>query len=184
MAARKSWRMSGVMRSLSLGKGASLAFLCFMSGCSSLLNEGSAELAGVGGAAIAGAVTTDAALAAGIGLGAQALGQAALHRAQRNVRRAAQDRIADAAGELGPGEVASWEIDHAVQLEKDERGRVTVSRIISSADLHCKEIVFSVDSVVEGSPRSGFYVAAICREGERWKWASAEPATERWGALH
>jgi hypothetical protein len=166
-----------------LTRWAGLVLACCTAGCSSLLNQGSAELAGVGGAAIAGAVTTDAALATGIGLGAQALGQAALQSAQRRVRRAAQDKIAEAAGELEPGAVASWDIDHGVQLEKDERGRVTVSRVISGGDLHCKEIVFSVDSVVEGNPHSGFYLAAICRDGARWKWASAEPATERWGSL-
>jgi hypothetical protein len=166
-----------------LARCAGLVLLCCTAGCSSLINQGSAELAGVGGAAIAGAVTTDAALAAGIGLGAQALGQAALQSAQKRVRRAAQDRIAMAAGELEPGAVGSWETDHSLPLEKEERGRVTVSRVISSDPLHCKEIVFSVDTVDDEGPRSGFYVAAVCRDGEHWKWASAEPATERWGAL-
>ena len=27
------------------------------------------------------------------------------------------------------------------------------------------------------------HLIAVCRDGETWKWASAEPATERWGSL-
>ncbi|WP_255646830.1 hypothetical protein [Inquilinus sp. Marseille-Q2685] len=36
---------------------------------------------------------------------------------------------------------------------------------------------------VEGEKDKAFYVAVICQNGETWKWASAEPATERWGSL-
>ena len=158
--------------------------LCGASGCSSLLSAGSAELAGISGAALAGAVTNNAALATGIGLGTQAVGRSSLQYAQRQVRRAAQDRIAEVAGELEVGAVTSWRSDHRLPLERDEQGRVTVSRVISTAGLHCKEVVFSVDATdQQGEPRSGFYVAAVCRDGARWRWASAEPATERWGAL-
>jgi len=56
--------------------------------------------------------------------------------------------------------------------------------VISTGELDCKEIIISVER--SGSttlPISEFYVAAICRNGTRWDWASAEPATERWGAL-
>jgi hypothetical protein len=62
---------------------------------------------------------------------------------------------------------------------------VTVSRMISTGALDCKEIVFSVDAeATKDKPASSaFYVASICRDGNAWKWASAEPATERWGAL-
>jgi hypothetical protein len=28
-----------------------------------------------------------------------------------------------------------------------------------------------------------FYTANVCLDGKQWKWASAEPATERWGSL-
>lgn len=167
-------------------------------GCSSLLNEGTAAGAGVAGAAIAGAVTDNAAVATGIGLGVQAGAKAALQYSQRQVHAAAQDRIAQAAGALAVGAVASWATDHAAPLEAEERGRVTVSRLIGDKQLSCKEIVFSVDppapagaaSLPASSPAaaapgggSAFYVAAICRDGDQWKWASAEPATARWGNL-
>jgi hypothetical protein len=128
-------------------------------------------------------VTGNPGVAAGIGLGAQAGTRAGVQHAQRRVHRAAQDRIASAAGPLGVGEVAPWQTEHEPPFEGSEQGRVTVSRVISVTSLECKEIVFSVDSAADGAPRSAFYVAMLCRDGAAWKWASAEPATERWGGL-
>ncbi len=58
-----------------------------------------------------------------------------------------------------------------------------MSRIVSASTLECKEVVFSVDGTVRNVPQSNFYVAMLCRDGTRWKWASAEPSTERWGGL-
>ncbi|WP_185595294.1 hypothetical protein [Burkholderia ubonensis] len=45
--------------------------------------------------------------------------------------------------------------------------------------------MFSVDAPAKTdvAAQSAFFVATICRDGPVWKWASAEPATERWGAL-
>ena len=103
--------------------------------------------------------------------------------AQRVTHRAAQDRIAAAAGPLPVGGVGAWATDHALPVEPNERGQVAVSRVISTGALECKEIVFSVDSGRGERARRAFYVAAVCRDGETWRWASAEPATERWGSL-
>ena len=153
------------------------------SGCSSVVNTGAADLVGIAGAAVAGAVSGNPGVAAGIGLGAQAGARAGMQYGQRRVHRGAQDRIAAAAGPLKVGEVAPWETERKPPFEESEQGRVTVSRVISVTSLECKEIVFSVDSAAEGAPRSAFYVAMVCRDGAAWKWASAEPATERWGGL-
>jgi hypothetical protein len=162
---------------------AALVALCCASGCSSLINAGSAEVAGIGGAAIAGAVTDNAAAATGIGLAVQAAARAGVQYAQRQVHRDVQDEIARAAGALQVGDVGQWEIDPKANLEPRQGGRVTISRIISTTALQCKEAVFSVDRVVKEVPQSAFYVAIVCQDGAKWKWASAEPATERWGAL-
>jgi hypothetical protein len=43
--------------------------------------------------------------------------------------------------------------------------------------------VFSVDTVEKKQPHRAFYTATVCQDGAVWKWASAEPATARWGAL-
>ncbi|EHP42103.1 lipoprotein [Cupriavidus basilensis OR16] len=159
---------------------AALALCLSASGCSSLLGEGTAAGAGIAGASVAGALTDNAAVATGIGLGVQAGARAALQYSQRKIHAAAQDRIAMAAGPLAVDAVADWKTDHAVPLEPAEHGRVTVSREIGGKSLPCKEIVFSVD---DDAKSSAFYIAAICRDGQTWKWASAEPATERWGSL-
>lgn len=156
------------------------ASLC---GCSSFLQQGTGAVAGVGGAAVAASVTSDAAVATGIGVGVQSLAQAGVQHAQKVVHAAEQDQIAAIAGKLAPGQVASWQVQHAIPIEPSSRGEVTVSRTVGAPSLDCREIVFSVEPKPNAKRDKGFYVAMICRDGERWKWASAEPATERWGAL-
>lgn len=186
--------------------GAALAST-LLSGCNSLYSEGATTGAGIAGAAIAAKVTNNAAVATGIGLGAVAAARAGVQYTQRVAHTYSQSQIADAAGPLDVGGVARWSTNHSVPIEEDEHGRVTVSRLISVGPLDCKEIVFSVDSdaaheqkkAQAAAPASGaampaaasapapgssaFYVATICRDGPKWKWASAEPATGRWGAL-
>lgn len=156
-----------------------------LSGCSSLYAESATAGAGIAGAAVAGAITNNAAVATGIGLGAVAAARAGVQYSERVIHRNTQDGIAQIAGPLDVGGVAPWSVTHTVPLEEDEHGRVTVSRVISTGTLDCKEIVFSVDRTATPNvpAASAFYVASICRDGIAWKWASAEPATERWGAL-
>ncbi|HEX2830576.1 MAG TPA: hypothetical protein VHP37_29835 [Burkholderiales bacterium] len=153
------------------------------SGCASVANTASSEIAGVGGAAVASAITSNGAAATGIGLGVQAATRAGLQYAQRRVHDSVQNEIARAAGPLEVGVVGHWSIDPAGALERKQQGRVTVSRVISVTDLQCKETVFSVDTVEKDVPKAAFYVAIVCRDGEQWKWASAEPATARWDGL-
>jgi hypothetical protein len=170
-------------------RAASLTLLAILSlacsACSSLYSEGAQTGAGVAGAAVAAKVTNNAAVATGIGLGALAAAKAGVQYSERVVHRNTQDSIAQAAGPLDVGGVAPWSITHSFPIEDDEHGRVTVSRTISSGQLDCKEIVFSVDhdATKDAAASSAFYVASVCRDGDKWKWASAEPATERWGAL-
>ncbi|MEA3085293.1 MAG: hypothetical protein QOC89_2990 [Paraburkholderia sp.] len=156
-----------------------------LSGCSSLYSEGATAGAGIAGAALAAKVTSNAAVATGIGLGAVAAARAGVQYSERVVHKNTQDGIAKIAGPLDVGAIAPWSVVHSVPIEDDEHGRVTVSRTISAGALDCKEIVFSVDQTATRNvpASSAFYVASICRDGDNWKWASAEPATERWGAL-
>jgi hypothetical protein len=149
-----------------------------LAGCGSLMHEGTADLAGIGGTAAAAAVTKNALVASGIGLGVRSLASAGLQYGERKVHQAEQDSIAASAGPLAVGQVARWSISHDVPIEDDAQGDVTVSRLIGAPPLACKEIVFSV----EGEQRA-FYTAIVCQNGTVWKWASAEPATERWGSL-
>ncbi|MDB5828310.1 MAG: hypothetical protein JWQ73_2530 [Variovorax sp.] len=155
-----------------------------LSGCSSFLLEGGSAGAGIAGSAIAGAVTSNAAVATGIGIGVQAVTRAGIQYEQRKIHGEAQQQIAKVAGALKVGQVQSWKTGLSLPIEPVEAGRVTVSRVISSGELDCKEIVISIEqSGNEKLPVSEFYVASICRSGKQWGWASAEPATARWGSL-
>ena len=152
------------------------------SGCASLLTQGSAAGAGVAGAAIAGAVTKNASATAAIGLGVNAAALSGVKALEKHVHGEEQAAIAAAAGPLPTGAVAHWAIAHRVPIERQEQGQVSVSRLIQAGDLDCKEIVFSVDGSGKGSQQS-LYVTTVCRDGTVWRWAAAEPATQRWGAL-
>ena len=173
----------GMGRHLSLCRLLLLSSVCALAGCQSLVLEGSAAGAGIAGAAIAHKVTDNAAVTTGIGVGVQAATRSAVQYVQREMHGYTQEVIATAAGKLKEGEVAKWRSVHSVPLEPDEQGRVTVSRNISHGLMECKEIVYSVDTVVESTPRNEFYVASICKDNTRWVWATAEPAVSRWGAL-
>lgn len=154
-----------------------------LSGCGSLVAEGTADLAGVAGAGLSSAVTTSAPVAAAIGLGVRSLAGEGVRYVARRVHRAEQDAIARVAGPLEPGAVAPWAVQHTVPLEPNRRGEVVVSRDFGGTGFRCREIVFSVDTVRRSVLRRAFYVAAICQDGTTWRWASAEPTTDRWSGL-
>lgn len=151
-----------------------------LSGCSSFMSEGTTAVAGVGGAALAAKVTDNAAVATGIGLGVQAGARAALQHSQRVVHTETQDQIAQTAGALPDNTVGNWQIKHRIPLEPDERGRVVVTRSINGPLVSCKEILFTVDGE---ATQVDFFIASICNDGKQWRWATAEPATARWGSL-
>ncbi|WP_419897972.1 hypothetical protein [Roseomonas sp. USHLN139] len=157
-----------------------LAALTTLPSCAALVTEGSAEVAGLSGAALASAVTRDTAVTAGIGVGVLSAARAGLDYTRRRLQAAEQDGIANAAGPLRPGAVARWQVKHSLPVG-DPAGQVTVSREIGGLGIACREIVFSIET--DKPVETEFFTAIICRNGERWKWASAEPATARWGAL-
>lgn len=99
------------------------------------------------------------------------------------MHREEQDAIAAAAGPRAPGEVTTWSVSHRIPIESDEHGDVVVSRVFGAGPIACKELVFSVETKRRRVTRRAFYITTICRDGDRWRWASSEPATERWGGL-
>jgi len=154
--------------------------------CSALLTQSAGAGAGVGGAAIANAVTKNGAVTAGIGLGAQALATTGVQVLEKRVHRTEQDSIAAAAGPLSIGSVTTWSVSHTIPIEANEHGELTVIANYTpnlptggAAPFDCKQIIFSVDTKAQ----QDFYTAFVCRDSTQWKWATAEPATERWGAL-
>ncbi len=136
------------------------------------------EIAGVIGGGIAGGASGNLAVGLAVGIAVDAVTDATVRYVGRSRHQAEQDAIAEAAAGLGPNGVTTWRIRHDIPIG-DEQGQLRVVRDISTPLAACKEIVFSVD---DGASRS-WYTASICRQAERWKWATAEPAVERWGAL-
>lgn len=168
----------------------STCVLASVGGCSSVLTESASAGAGITAAAVSRAFTKNGAITAGIGVGAQAVARAGVQYLEKRVHREEQAAIAAVAGPLAPGAVAPWSIAHRIPIEPDNEGEVTVSRVITTGasggrnvGLICKEIVFSVDTNEDHLMQRAFYTAAICLDGAVWKWATAEPATERWGSL-
>jgi hypothetical protein len=166
-----------------------LAPLLF-TGCSSLLTQSAGAGAGVGAAAVSNALTTNGAVTAGIGLGTQAAAVAGVQYLEKRVHAAEQNAIAAAGGETPVGGVTPWRIVHQIPIEGDEHGEVSVTSYLTpnlpsgtAPAFDCKEIIFSVDTMAHKTLQQSFYTADICRDGATWKWATAEPATERWGSL-
>jgi len=160
-----------------------LAGLLGLSGCGSLLTEGTATLSGVAGAATGAAITHNATLAAGVGLGVDSLAREGLRYAERRVHRFEQERIALVAGTLPVNGVGAWSVSHDIPIEDDEHGQVVVSREFGAMSFRCKEIVFSVDTMHKQAVERAFYTATVCFDGKDWRWATAEPTTRRWGSL-
>ena len=152
-------------------------------GCTTLLATGASEVAAIAGAAGAATVTNSAVVATGVGFGVEGAADAGIKALQRRVRRRQQDAVATVAGSLGEGEVGRWETTASVPFEGDAAGEVVVSRLFGTERFACKEIVFSVETPSPEFLQRDFYTTTVCRDGERWRWASAEPATSRWGAL-
>ena len=59
----------------------------------------------------------------------------------------------------------------------------SLSCAIGTPALPVEKIVFAVDGIRQAAPIRACYPGTVCRDGERWKGASAEPATARWGSL-
>ncbi len=172
-----------VLRNRPRGALALPVLLLCLASCSSVLTEGTSVGAGVAAAGLASAVTKNGTVTAAIGIGVQSAASSGLHYVERRVHRVEQQAIASLAGGLPVGAVGHWAVSHDIPIEADEHGQVSVSRDFGIGAMQCREIVFSVDQTVKDGVQQAFYVTDICRDGDTWQWASAEPATARWGVL-
>ena len=140
------------------------------------------RLIGVASGAIAGGATANPAIGFAVGVASDAATNAGARYVSRAREAAEQDAIAAVAGGLPVGGEAPWRIDHTIPIG-NEHGNLKVVRLIDNPLAPCKEIAFSV---VEGegptAPRR-WYTADMCRQGQTWAWATAEPAVTRWGYL-
>jgi hypothetical protein len=154
-----------------------IAPLFLLTGCKAL-----PVVAGLGSGAVAGSLTGSPAVGFVVGVGVDAGVDYVQRYYGRSRQHGEQEAIAAAAADVPPGGSADWKIEHTIPID-NEHGELKVVRLIDTPLASCKEIVFSVvDGHGPTAPRA-WYDADICREQNRWHWASAEPAVERWGFL-
>ncbi|MDQ2804803.1 MAG: hypothetical protein M3Y41_19805 [Pseudomonadota bacterium] len=151
-----------------------LLLLLLLSGC-----KAAPQIAGLVTGAIAGGATANPAVGFAVGVGTVAAADYAFKYETRRWHRSEQDAIASVAGALPEGGQAPWRIRHDLPLG-NERGRLEVVRVIANPLAPCKRVLFSVQ---EDETPEAWYSADICQQATMWKWATAEPAVERWGYL-
>ncbi len=151
---------------------AALALLPLLAGCAV-----ASDVAAVGAAAVAGSATGNPAVGLAVGIGVRAGVEELRRYVVRRRQAGEQDAIASVAGAAPLNEPRLWEIRHTVPIG-NQRGELAVVREFATPLATCREVVFSVvDDTRE------LFATTLCREGDRWAWAAAEPAVERWGFL-
>jgi hypothetical protein len=151
----------------------------------SLLTSGCSSVGAASGAAAgvaSGLVTSNPAIGIGIGIAVQAATDEAVAHYMRVMHTDQQDMIAALAGAMPVGETRPWVVKHTLPIENGH-GQVRVTRAFSSALALCKDFVFSVQDGDGPNAHEDWYMASACQQDKGWKWASAEPAVERWGNL-
>jgi len=148
-----------------------------MAGCKS-----APQIAAVIAGGVTGTATGNPAVGFAVGVVTDAGANYAFRSIARTRQGAEQDAIARIGGELPVGGEATWQIEHTIPIG-DEHGQLRVVRLIESPLATCKRITFSVDEGNGEKLTRGWFATDICKQAEIWKWASAEPAVERWGYL-
>lgn len=135
---------------------------------------------GVGAAAgvASSAATANPAVGYAVAVGTQAAIDASVKYVLRTWKNDQQNLMARVAGALPPGQVKAWEVRRSIPYG-NERGSIQVVREIDNPLASCREVLFTVES----DETESAYLASICRQEGGWRWASAEPAVLRWGAL-
>ncbi|WP_245965015.1 hypothetical protein [Trinickia dinghuensis] len=148
-----------------------------LSGCASI-GAASGAVAGVA----TGAVTANPAVGIGVGIAVQAATDEAVNRYMKSMHQDQQDAIAALVGGMPVGASQPWRVKHKLPIENGH-GEVRVTRTFDTALANCKEFAFSVVDGDKPHAKVDWFTASACQQGAAWKWASAEPAVERWGTL-
>lgn len=136
--------------------------------------------AAAGGAS--GAATGNPAVGIAVGVAVHSGIDATVSYIVRTRQRAERDSIAGVVATMKVGERRPWKIEHDIPIG-NEHGEVQVIREIANPLTPCKELLFSVESGRDENLNRAWYTTQACQQGDHWKWALAEPTTERWGSL-
>jgi hypothetical protein len=129
----------------------------------------------------AGAATANPAIGISVGIAARAVAREGIQHVARTRRRNEQDAIIAAAAQLAVGEVRPWAVDQAAT--GDAHGAVRVVRLIEPPLASCKELAFSVADGTDEPSTPVWFTTVACHDGMAWRWATAEPAVDRWRNL-
>ncbi|MFC7473193.1 hypothetical protein ACFQS7_02440 [Dankookia sp. GCM10030260] len=158
-----------------------LAAALVLGGCSS-----ASDLIGAATGTAAAAGSGNPAVGIAVGVGTRAVADWSLRHVSRRWHRTEQAAIAAAAAAAPPGEARPWQVRHSLPIG-DKQGEVVVLREIDTPLAACREVAFSVDEAKPAQAgKAGaraWYLTSLCRDDTGWAWASAEPATGRWGSL-
>jgi hypothetical protein len=132
--------------------------------------------AGVAAGGATAAVTANPVVGYAVGLGVRAGADEVLKYYVRVRKNSEQDAIADVAGQSPVGETRRWEIRHTIPIG-NAKGSLSVMGEIPNPLAQCREVMFVTDGV------EAPFITQICRDSDRWHWAAAEPAVDRWGNL-
>ena len=149
-----------------------------LSGCTSSLSD----LVGAATGTAAAAGSGNPAVGVALGIGARAVADYGLRTVTRRWHRTEQDGLAAVVGSMAVGEARRWEVRHALPIG-NKRGEVRVLRAVDTPLAECREVLFSTERGEGPDAARRWFLASACRQAEGWKWATAEPATERWGSL-
>ena len=158
-----------------VGLAASLA----LAGCSSV-----GGLAGAVAGITSGAATSNPAVGIAVSVSVKAATDAGIKYATRTLHGEEQDLIAAIAGNLPVGARRDWRMQRSIPYG-NEHGELLVTRILNTPLAQCRDVAFSVavDDAPPDQPAAPWYTTSICLQANGWKWAAAEPAVPRWGAL-
>lgn len=147
--------------------------LALLGGCTVV-----SDVAGLVAGGGAGAATANPAIGFAVGISVRAGSEGLRRYVVRRRQQGEQDAIADAAGSAPLGEPRPWQIRHTIPVG-NEHGDLAVVREYVTPLATCREVVFTV----EDAGRPSLFTTSLCRQATGWKWATAEPAVDRWGSL-
>ncbi|CAH2599737.1 conserved exported protein of unknown function [Rhodovastum atsumiense] len=151
------------------------ALLLLLAGCNTV-----ADISALVGGGAAGAATANPAVGYIVGISTRAALGVGLKYGSRRWHRDEQDAIAQAAADLPEGGSGPWQVHQGIPFA-GAHGEVRVVRAIMTPLAACREIVFA--AAADPSTPPTWFSTTICRQEQGWKWALAEPAVPRWGAL-
>lgn len=140
------------------------------------------ELVAAAAGGVTGGATGNPAVGIAVGIAVNSGIDATVSWIVRTRQRAEQDAIAAEVATMAVGERRPWKIEHDIPIG-NEHGEVQVTRLIANPLTPCKELTFSVETGQGEDLMRSWYTTQACGNGDRWKWALAEPSTERWGSL-